>query len=98
MPGQFDAFNQLADGGPNKAGGDREEIVQGAVSEHLPELDVDLDEDELLKMADSWQKSYKEYGADIKKQQDLNEDYWLGKHFASVQYKSGKMPVQENRT
>lgn len=97
MPGQFDAFNQLADGGPNKAGGDREEIVQGAVSEHLPELDVDLDEDELLKMADSWQKSYKEYGADIKKQQDLNEDYWLGKHFASVQYKSGKMPVQENR-
>lgn len=47
----------------------------------VPELQLEMDDQELVDLAENWEAKYKGYEAKIKKLQDENENYWLGKQF-----------------
>ena len=57
--------------------------VQGIVSEKLPELTLEMSDDELVKLTEKWEKKWKESAvkAEFEKKGEENEKYWLGKHF-----------------
>jgi len=63
----------------NKVKESGRETQEGIVSEKLPELSLDMKDEELLDLAKKWQKSWAPYGATLKKRQDDNEEYWMGK-------------------
>ena len=62
---------------------DREENKLGVVSEKLPELTLDLSNEEIIKLTEKWEKDWKEspVKTDWEKHGEENEKYWLGKHF-----------------
>jgi hypothetical protein len=63
------------------------ETKQGVVSEKLPELSLDMSNEDIVKLTDSWEKSWKDSNAKQtwEKQIEENENYWLGKHFDTPQ-------------
>lgn len=68
----------------NKRKGDHpSEIKEGVASEKLPELTLDMSDEEIIKLTEKWEKSWKESDAkqEWEKQIEENEKYWLGKHF-----------------
>lgn len=54
---------------------------QGSVSELIPELTLDMEDDELLKLSRDWIKSWQQYKVKIEQSQKENEEYWMGKQF-----------------
>lgn len=52
--------------------------VEGVVSDLLPELTLDMKDEELIALARDWTKQWEPYEKDIKIKQDKNEAYWLG--------------------
>lgn len=51
---------------------------EGALAE-LPELSLDLSDAELVDLATKWEKKWRDYEPVLKKQQEANENYYLGK-------------------
>lgn len=62
------------------------EIKEGVVSNKLPELTLEMEDSEIIKLADKWEKDWKESPKkqEWEKQIEDNENYWLGKQFDSV--------------
>ena len=54
-----------------------------SVLEQVPELELEMNDSDLLKLSDDWERKYAPYEAKIKKLQDENENYWLGKQHDS---------------
>lgn len=52
--------------------------IEGAVGTLLPELELPMEDSELIELKRSWIKEWNPYEAEIKKVQDLIEQYWLG--------------------
>mgnify|MGYP001602972517 CR=1 FL=1 len=75
----------------NKVKGDAP--TEGVVSEFLPELELSMEDDELIKLKDTWIKAWEPYSKEIEKKQQDNEDYWLGKHFTAG---DSKRPLVDN--
>ncbi len=67
----------------NKLDKKGDENVQGVASEKLPELTLDMKDEDLVKLADKWEKIWNDSPAkaDWLKQGEENEKYWLGKQF-----------------
>lgn len=68
----------------NKAGGQTSnETDQGVVSEKLPELTLDMKNEDLVKLTSDWEGIWNK--SDVKAkwitQSEENEKYWLGNHF-----------------
>ncbi len=68
----------------NKAGGQsNNETEQGVVSEKLPELTLDMENEELALLTTQWESIWNK--SDVKAkwlvQSEENEKYWLGNHF-----------------
>lgn len=68
----------------NKLGGRTDdETTEGVVGDLLPELELTMDEAEMVKLSDSWEKTWD--SSDVKtkfvEQGDANEDYWKGKQY-----------------
>lgn len=68
----------------NKQKGDRaSETKEGIVSEKLPELTLDMSDEDIVKLTDKWEKSWLD--SDTKKQWEKaaeeNEKYWLGQQY-----------------
>lgn len=74
--GLIDAYNSLFADSPNK-------VHTPGVLDELPELELEMDDKELVQLADQWEKRYMGYEVGIKKRQERNKDYWKGKHFAN---------------
>lgn len=74
--GLIDSFNSLFDDSANT-------VKKTGVLDELPELELQMDDQELLALAKSWEERYKPYEAEVKKRQDRNKDYWKGKHLAN---------------
>lgn len=68
-----------ADINKNKRG---QEAQEGVVSDKLPELTLDMDNEELKKLTKQWEATWRDSNArqDWYKIIDENERYWLGKH------------------
>jgi len=58
-----------------------EETKQGVVSKKLPELTLEMSNEDIIKLTDKWEADWKESPkkTDWEKQIDENEKYWLGK-------------------
>jgi len=68
----------------NKQKADRTlDTKEGIVSEKLPELTLDMPDEDIVKLAEKWEKSWNESSAksEWEKYGEENEKYWLGKHF-----------------
>ena len=59
-----------------------EELTQGVVSPLLPELELDLSDDELIALQKKWIARYEPYQKEIAAKQEENENYWKGKQFS----------------
>ena len=62
-------------------------------SELLPELTLDMSDDELIALKRDWMKQWEPYAGIIAKKQEENENYWLGQQFATTQ---GARPLIDN--
>src|SRR3990167_6781604 len=68
----------------NKQKGDvSQENRQGIASEKLPELELSMKNEDLVKLLDKWEKAWKESPkkSEWEKAIEENEKYWLGKQF-----------------
>lgn len=66
---------------------------EGVVSDLLPELTLDLDDDELIKLKKQWEKNWDQFQKDILQKQTISEDYWLGSQFTGTSTNKSHMPV-----
>lgn len=51
------------------------------VSDLLPELDLQMTDDELIDLKRDWIRAWEPYNKEILKKQKDNEDYWMGAHY-----------------
>lgn len=66
----------------NKVGADyADENDEGIVSDLLPELSLDMSDDELITLKRDWMRQWEPYGKAILEKQTQNEEYWLGHQF-----------------
>lgn len=72
--GLIGAFNSLFDDSANTV-----KKTVGVLDE-LPELALDMPDEELLALSAQWEKRYQPYETEIKKRQEKNKSYWKGKH------------------
>ena len=63
------------------------ETKQGVVSDKLPELTLEMADEEIIKLTTKWEKSWKDSAkkAEWEKQIEENEKYWLGQQFDKPQ-------------
>lgn len=50
-------------------------------TEQIPELHLDMTDEEIIKTTEEWEKRWAEYEPEIRKIQEENEAYWLGNQF-----------------
>ena len=74
---------------------DKKETAEG-VLDKSPELTLDMSDDDLIKLSKKWKEKWNKYYPEIRKKQDENEKYWLGKHFNKMLYSDSKRPIQDN--
>lgn len=77
----LDAFLSLGKS-TNKAKNSDQEIQQG-VFELEEEMRLDMPDEELIDLAETWEKKWNDYYPTLKKIEEKNENYWKGKHFAN---------------
>ncbi len=52
--------------------------TESVISEYLPELTLDMKDDELITLKNDWVKQWQPYEKEILEMQTDNENYWLG--------------------
>lgn len=92
-----DAFYSLGRNINKRRGDDFQETAEGAIGERLPELTLDLDNEELITLSDAWERSWNDSDVKAKWQQkgDENEKYWEGEHYDRPQVDKSR-PVIDN--
>jgi len=68
---------------------------EGIVSDKLPELELDMKDDDLVTLLDKYEKIWKESSKkqEWEKQIEENEKYWLGKHFDTPKLETSRPRV-----
>lgn len=79
-------YDSLGDDVNKTSGTTRDEQAEGVVSTLLPELDLDMSDEELKDLSKRWRKDWNSSPkkAKLEKAQAENEKYWLGKHFGET--------------
>lgn len=90
----IDGVTQLVGSKLNKVGANAygEEGVEGELRDQFT---LDLDDQELLRLAQKWESDYRTYEASIKLRQDANEKYYLGKQQQGTSV-VGDLPIAAN--
>lgn len=78
----------------NKLKTQAEDQNEGPLLPSLPELELEMDEEELISLKNKWEKNWSKMSGELAKIQDQNEAYWLGKHWDSGNYSD--RPVMDN--
>lgn len=86
MSGILDAFYSLGSK-VNKLKADTEETKVGVVSDNLPELELSMSDEELVKLTERWEREWNDSPEKAKwdEQAKENEKYWLGKQFSKAE-------------
>lgn len=97
MPSIIDAFYSLG-AKINKLGNkDQDEEREGPSQELLPELELDMNDEDLAKLTDEWERSWND--SEVKntweKQADENEKYWKGEQWTGPKDPTSR-PLQDN--
>lgn len=79
------AFTSLGADINKSKGKPAEENREGVVSEKLPELTLDMSDEDIIKLTNKWEKVWNDSNAKSQweKASEENEKYWLGKHFTT---------------
>lgn len=82
----------------NKRNGDsNDEVAEGVIGSRLPELTLDLDNDALVKLSDTWEGVWND--SDVKGKWtiagDENENYWKGEHYKLPELANSR-PIKDN--
>lgn len=82
----------------NKKKGSGDDEKQEGLIESLGELTLDIDDEELLLLTNSWEVLYSGSltKARIHTDGDICERYWIGKQFPDTEYENGKRPLTDN--
>ena len=93
----LDAFISLGKNINKMGGKNNPDNEQGIVSEKFPELKLDMDNKDLIKLTTKWEDLWKKSDVKAKweKQCDENEKYWLGEHFDQLKGDKNR-PVVDN--
>ena len=55
---------------------------EGVVSDLLPELKLEMKDEELIDLKNQWMKNWEKVAGDLKARMEDNENYWLGKQYS----------------
>lgn len=79
----LDAFYSLGAGVNKRSGDESRENAEGVIGARLPELTLDKKDEDLVKLADTWERTWNE--SDVKQKWEAageeNEKYWKGEHY-----------------
>lgn len=66
-----------------RSAGGTDETKEGVVSEKLPELTLDMKDEDIVKLTDKWERDWRDSPKKQEWEQQIkeNEEYWLGKQF-----------------
>lgn len=82
----------------NKAKGDlSQETAEGVIGSLLPELSLEMDSEELIKLSDTWERAWNDSAVKTawQTQGEENEKYWKGDHFNRPE-KENARPIKDN--
>ncbi len=87
--------SQLVGSKINKVDGQSSDELEGADSERIDILELDLSDEELLELRDDWESMYLPYQAKIEPRQKLNEAYYSGRQLEGTGY-ANTFPIAVN--
>lgn len=92
----FKGFLSLHRSRTNKVGDETApDDAQGVISPLLPELELTMSDDELVGLANKWERAYKAASGGLDKDRSDAENYWLGRQKAATG--SEGRPLVDNR-
>ena len=91
----LDAFYSLGSSLNKQPGKSTDDTKQGVVSEKLPELELDMKNEDLAKLTMKWEKKWdtSEVKTKFDKHGEENEKYWLGEHYQRPQMDKSRANV-----
>ena len=97
MSNILDAFYGLGKKINKAAGFNDSEIEEGIVSEKLPELKLEMANEDIIKLANKWKRLWQESSvySEWKTKCDENENYWLGKQYEQIKGNKSR-PMVDN--
>lgn len=78
-----EAFYSLGRNINKRSGDEQQEIAEGVVGSRLPELTLEMDDEEIVRLSDAWERNWNDSDVKSKWQAagDENEKYWKGEHY-----------------
>ena len=91
--GFFSLFSDI-----NKIKGpDTKDNAEGLVGAELPELALDMGDEELLKLKKKWEADYDQLRQKMEPVWKQNEAYWVGQQFSTPEMMAMDRPLMDNR-
>lgn len=75
---------------------DKMEQKQGAVSPFLPELELDMKDDQLISLKRKWESIWMDFSKKLAQKQKTNEEAWLGKNRRDLDNAISERPMADN--
>lgn len=80
----------------------KDETKTGVVSELLPELTLDIPDDELVELSQAWFKKWDTFSQKFFKKQKENAKYWKGQQYSDLEYpeedaNADRRPLVDNK-
>lgn len=99
----FKGFSSLSNN-ENKVDENNPDLEVGVISDKIPELKLNMSDEELISLSDSWLKKYKQVAESsesngtksLKEKRKDNEKYWLGKQYSDVEQATEDRPLVDN--
>ena len=92
-----EGVRQLIASGLNKTRAGLVDPEEGVSSDRFDEFTLNLDDAELLSLAKKWEQKYASYEEQLKKRQDANKIYYLGKQKGNAPDSTDGLPIAANR-
>lgn len=81
----------------NEGANNTSENQEGIVGELVPELKLDIPDNELLDLSKKWENTWVSWYQSVEKLQKENENYWMGKQASNAQMAGNDRPLIDNR-
>ena len=72
------------------------ETEEGVISDLMPAMRIDTENEEIEKLATTWKSNWDNYKKDLEIKQEDNEKYWKGEHFSPLEMSAQERPIVDN--
>ena len=79
----------------NRHKSSQEQEEREGVLELADELRLEMEDSDLIELKKEWEKEWEKYYPEVRRKQDENEKYWLGKHFEVTRTETDR-PLVDN--